>query len=175
MMHGSDYAGQSVRNWTVTEKFDGFFARWTGARLLSRSGENFNAPRWFTDSLPPMAVLDCELFAGYGRRTFLNGCHRWGDSGKWSYVRLMVFDSPVLFGNYASRNTFLHHAVIKNGYIKVVPFWTIAGRAGLIKSLSDITHKGGEGLVIRHPDAPYTTARVQTMLKVFPRCFEKGI
>ena len=38
MMHGSDYAGQDPRGWIVTEKFDGFFARWTGETLLTREG-----------------------------------------------------------------------------------------------------------------------------------------
>ena len=47
MMQGSDYAGQDPAGWIVTEKLDGFFARWTGAKLLSRQGVPYNASQWF--------------------------------------------------------------------------------------------------------------------------------
>lgn len=169
MMHASDYAGQNPRGWIVTEKLDGFFARWTGSRLLTREGVDYNAPEWFTECLPCFA-LDCELFAGYGRRTFLNSAPKWRDNRRWSSVSLLAFDVP---NQFAGSYTFRHHSLVTHctnrcAWFGVVQQWTCSGKAGLVQALEAITHKGGEGLVIRHPSTPYTIGRVDTMLKLKP-------
>lgn len=168
MMHGSDYAGQDPRGWIVTEKLDGFFARWTGTRLLTREGVDFNAPEWFTAGLPSFP-LDCELFAGYGHRAVLNGATRWRDKKRWAPLTLMVFDAPAEAGGYEDR----HNAIVNNfnrwsTWARVARRWTCSGKAGLVQSLSGIIEVRGEGLVIREPAAFYTVGRVVTMLKVKP-------
>ena len=165
MMHGSDFAGQDPAGWIVTEKFDGFFARWTGQTLLTREGHDYNAPEWFTHGLPRFA-LDCEVFAGYGRREFLNSAHRWRDKGRWRQVELIAFDAPAACGGYAARHSAI--TVRERPGLRVAARWTCAGKPGLVEALAAVKAKGGEGLVIRHPEAPYQVGRVQTMLKVKP-------
>jgi DNA ligase 1 len=169
MMHGSDYAGQDPRGWIVTEKFDGFFARWTGETLLTREGVNYNAPEWFIRDLPLMP-LDCELFAGRGMRHRLNGITRWKNKAYWAQllVDLIVFDAPAVPGGYETRHDFILDHVTECHGILVVPRWTCSGKRMLVEALSVVRIRGGEGLVIRHPSAPYTVGRVPTMLKVKP-------
>ena len=167
MMHGSDYAGQDPTNWLVTEKFDGFFARWTGQTLLTREGVDFNAPAWFTSGLPRFA-LDCELFAGYGKRETLNAAPRWKDKDRWNGLKLIAFDAPGLSGNYRSRHSEMDCAVHDTIHHQLTLCWTCLSKGAMLDNLCAVTARGGEGLVIRQPAAPYTIGRVSTMLKVKP-------
>ena len=170
MQHGSDYAGQDPAGWIVTEKFDGFFARWTGRTLLTREGHDYNAPAWFTAGLPPFA-LDCEVFAGYGNRPFINSAHRWRDKARWRQVELIVFDAPGVCGAYAARRRAI--AVLERPGLRVAPRWTCTGKPALVEALAAVRARGGEGLVIRQPAAPYTVGRVATMLKVRPEFIQR--
>ena len=167
MMHGSDYAGQDPVGWIVTEKFDGFFARWTGTRLLTREGANYNPPDWFVAGLPPWPI-DCELFAGYGKRGSLNGAPRWRDKMRWAGLRLIAFDAPTASGGYANRHDWLCRLITESPWIRLVNRWTCTGKGDVVQALEVVLRKGGEGLVIRDPQALYTIGRVQTMLKVKP-------
>lgn len=50
----------------MSEKLDGLRAVWNGKILLSRNGNPFYAPEFFTKDLPKDTVLDGELFLGRG-------------------------------------------------------------------------------------------------------------
>jgi DNA ligase-1 len=47
----------------MSEKLDGVRAFWTGTHFLSRQGNRFHAPAWFTAGLP-LEPLDGELWLG---------------------------------------------------------------------------------------------------------------
>lgn len=159
MMHGRDYAGQDVSGWLVSEKFDGCRAYWDGSQLWSRGGHVINAPAWFTAGLPA-CHLDCELWAGYGN---LNGARLACQYGRFTPAcRLWVFDCPQATGDWAERM----QAAPVTRYAAPVAFEVCGGRSDLAHRLQAVLGRRGEGLVIRHPDAPYTIGRVQTMLKV---------
>ena len=166
-MQGSDYAVQDVSNWDCTEKLDGFFARWDGDALLSREGADFNAPKWITDGLPAFP-LDCELFAGYGKRQTLNGCHKWKHLERWRAVELVVFDTPVSFGFYKARHAQITKAVTVRPGLRVARRWLCQGGPALVEDLRHVLLRGGEGLILRNSTARYTVGRVNTMLKVLP-------
>ena len=168
MMHGTDYAGQNPTGWIATEKFDGLFARWDGDSLLTRNGVNYNAPTWFTVGLPVIA-LDCELFAGYGKRKSLNSASRWRDENRWRDLQLIIFDSPAIGGAYKSRHEVLTAALSSFYFFRVCSMWFCAGQSDLITDVQDTVKRGGEGLMIRHPDSAYTVGKVETMLKVKPK------
>jgi len=51
-------------------------------------------------------------------------------------------------------------------YASPVAFTVCKGKRDLNGKLRAVLDRGGEGLVIRQPSAPYTVGRVQTMLKV---------
>ena len=163
MMHGSDYDGQHPKAWAYTEKFDGFFARWTGTRLLTREGANYNPPDWFIAGLPDWPI-DCELFAGYGNRGSLNGAPRWRDKNRWAGLRLIAFDCPEAGGDWPARI----RSVPVTSYAGAVAFTVCKGKRDLNGKLRAVLDRGGEGLMLRHPSAPYTVGRVNTLLKVKP-------
>ena len=166
MAHASDWSPEvDPTGWIITEKVDGFFARWTGAELLTRYGESFNAPAWFTRGLPVGVPLDCEVWPGYVGHSAIANCQAWRDKDRWRTVRLFVFDVPQAAGSYSKRNAFLQSLGIPRPHI-VAQTERCRGADHLLKMLSTVLKKGGEGLVIRHPDAPYTPGRVRTMLKV---------
>ena len=54
---------QDLTGWWISEKLDGVRAYWTGSGFLSRQGNVFYAPDWFTSGLPQMP-LDGELWLG---------------------------------------------------------------------------------------------------------------
>ena len=63
MPRNSDCAPPPV-GWYMSEKYDGYRAMWDGKRFVSRQGNVYNAPEWFTKHLPKDVVLDGELYAG---------------------------------------------------------------------------------------------------------------
>ena len=111
LMHGRDYAaGQRIAGWLVQEKFNGLRCLWTGTELVSRNGERFNAPAWFTAGLPVGIPLDGELYAGVGslgRISNLLARHKSGKDVDWQGVRFMVFDAPTVRGCFSDRAWFL--------------------------------------------------------------------
>ena len=54
-------ATTDVAGWWLSEKLDGVRALWDGQQFLSRQGNVFHAPAWFTASLPSVP-LDGELW-----------------------------------------------------------------------------------------------------------------
>ena len=159
MMHGRDYAGQDVAGWWCSEKFDGCRAYWDGSQLWSRGGNVIAAPGWFIEGLPG-SHLDCELWAGYGdRQTARLACQH----GRFTPAcRLWIFDCPTATGDWSAR---IRSAPVTS-YAAPVAFTVCKGKRHLNGELRAVLDRGGEGIVLRHPSAPYTVGRVQTMLKV---------
>ena len=58
--------GMDIAGWYMSEKLDGVRAYWNGRELLSRTGNRFAAPHWFTAGFPSFE-LDGELWIGRGR------------------------------------------------------------------------------------------------------------
>lgn len=167
-MHASDYAGEDPRGWIVQEKFDGFFARWTGTQLLTREGHDFNLPLWFTQGLPAFA-LDCELYAGPGKRDMLQNIWnaRGNQNERWLTATLIVFDKPFCADGYQQRYERISAALPRMvPHIQIARFRIGTSVDAMWDSLHTVHIEGGEGLIIRHPDAPYITGRVKKMLKV---------
>ena len=62
-----NYKGQvDLSDYWVSEKLDGIRAYWDGKRLISRQGNIFPAPYWFTKNFPSQA-LDGELWLDRGK------------------------------------------------------------------------------------------------------------
>ena len=159
LMHGTDYAGQDVAGWWCSEKFDGCRAYWDGSQLWSRGGHVINAPAWFIAGLPARH-LDCELWAGYGNREAAPLACQYGRFTP--ACRLWVFDCPQSTGGWAAR---IRSAPVTS-CASPVAFTVCKGKRDLNGELRAVLDRGGEGIVLRHPSAPYTVGRVQTMLKV---------
>lgn len=66
VMLADKWDDQDPTGWWMSEKLDGVRAWWTGKALLSRLGNAFQAPDWFTKDLPDVP-LDGELWCGRGQ------------------------------------------------------------------------------------------------------------
>lgn len=167
LMHGRDYAaGQRIAGWLVQEKFDGLRCLWTGTELVSRNGERFNAPAWFTAGLPVGIPLDGELYAGVGslgRISNLLARHKSGKDVDWQGVRFMVFDAPTVHGSFAERASFLRG--IDARHTEIVATSAVESLTKLRVALKRLHKAGGEGFILRDPSAPYVAGRTGTVLK----------
>jgi DNA ligase 1 len=54
------------REWLMSEKLDGWFARFDGSKFTTANGSAINAPAWFSTGLPARELRG-ELFAGVGK------------------------------------------------------------------------------------------------------------
>ncbi|MBL8331197.1 MAG: DNA ligase [Rubrivivax sp.] len=155
----------------VSEKYDGVRAVWDGRELRFRSGLLIAAPRSFLAGLPAYA-LDGELWLGRGRFEALSGVVRKRQplESEWRELRYMAFDLPQARGGFAERAQELSDRLRKHGFapLQAAPQARLANRAALHSRLDEVIATGGEGLVLRHEDAPYAAGRQATMLKLKP-------
>ncbi len=162
-MHGRDWSGQRVAGWLMQEKLDGLRCLWTGSELVSRNGERFNAPAWFTDALPVGVPLDGELFSGYGtlgRISNLLARHKSGKDEDWKGVQFMVFDAPKIEGGFERRDR-----IVAGRTAYQIPTRRVVSLAKLRRELKALHKRGGEGFILRDPSAPYVAGRTDKLLK----------
>lgn len=157
-----------VTDWWISEKLDGVRAYWDGTKFLSRLGNTFVAPPWFTTGLPA-EPLDGELWLG--RKQFqktVSIVRRKDQTDHWRQIRYVVFDAPGLKEPFEERMNYLHDLVLRGG-----PEFTVAhehsrcqGLAHLKDELQRVEALGGEGLMLRQPASLYVAGRSATLLKV---------
>jgi DNA ligase-1 len=167
LLLAQNWDGTEVRGWWVSEKLDGLRAYWDGKQFLSRQGNAFHAPDWFTAGLPDVA-LDGELWIG--RRQFQRTMSvvRRQDKGEgWRDVRFQVFDAPQCGGPFEARLGFVAEAIgAKNSPACVHAHHRCTGMADLQDQLRRVEAIGGEGLMLRQPGSIYEPHRSPTLLKV---------
>jgi DNA ligase-1 len=157
-----------IRGWWLSEKLDGVRGYWTGGQLLSRQGNPFHAPDWFTAGLPPVP-LDGELWLG--RKMFQRtiGIVRRRDmTDLWKEVRFLVFDAPdadtAFEARLAAASRMLREC--RPAYARVHKHVPCSGIDHLRRELTRVEAQGGEGLMLRRPESRYETGRSATLLKV---------
>lgn len=148
----------------MSEKLDGVRAYWDGKKLLTRGGHTIHAPAWFTKDYPPFAI-DGELWTK--REDFENIVSIVRDkkpSAQWKQIKHYIFEVPNASGGLLQR---LAKAKPYEGEsITILPQIAIKNRAHLEHFLKEIETKGGEGVVVRDPNAPYIASRTSKALKV---------
>lgn len=157
-----------VSGWLMSEKLDGVRGYWDGSRLISKNGNSFYPPAEFVRDLPPFPV-EGELWGGRGtfeqtvaivkKETPHNG---------WLQLKLAIFDVPEAPGSFTQRiaqakQWFTTHP---SSYAFVIPQITVGNPAELQQYLAEIEKLGGEGLIVRKPDALYAAGRSTEILKV---------
>ena len=155
----------------VSEKLDGVRAYWDGTRLVSRQGNVFAAPPWFTRGFPDMP-LDGELWMGRGTFDRLSGTVRRQapDDAAWSEVRFMVFDAPHMAAPFEERVLRLR-ALLQtppSAYIAKVPQFRVTSQSELMRHLDDVVAGGGEGLMLHRGSAAHQVGRSAHLLKLKP-------
>lgn len=163
VMLAENYQQQNIRGWLASEKLDGIRGYWTGRQLLSRSGRPLQADA-FTAGFPPFA-LDGELWLGRGQFAAASGQIR---RGSFAGITLQVFDVPDAAGSLPERLAVLEKWLKShpNPRIQILPQIPISGIQQARQQLAAIEAQGGEGIMLRNPDAPYERRRSSAMLKL---------
>ena len=158
-----------VRDYWVSEKLDGVRAYWDGRRLLSRRGNVFQAPAWFTEGFPPHP-LDGELWLGRGAfEATLSAVRKQRPvAAEWRQLSYQVFELPGAAGDFTRRLERLERivAAVNSPYLKLIPHQRLKDQAALQGKLDEVVAGGGEGLMLHRADSLYETGRGAALLKL---------
>jgi DNA ligase-1 len=158
-----------LRGWWMSEKLDGVRAYWDGTRFLSRLGNSYQAPAWFTKSLPTDMVLDGELWVG--RKQFqrcVSIVRRFDAGEEWRSVRYLIFDAPGLKLPFEDRQEAIRKLVAeqKPPHAEWVKQELCRDIAHMKEELARVEALGGEGVMMRRPGSHYEVGRSHSLLKV---------
>lgn len=173
LMLATDYDGppDDLQAYWVSEKLDGVRARWDGRKLVSRQGNVFRAPLWFTRDFPAVP-LDGELWLGRGRFEEVSGIVRRLEPSPeaWRDIRFMVFDLPVHGETFGERLARLRALLVPSPtpYIGLIEQWRVSSAAALRARLDEVVAGGGEGLMLHHQDGRYVAGRTRALQKLKP-------
>ena len=156
-----------LTGWWLSEKLDGVRAYWTGQQFLSRQGNVYHAPAWFTEGLPNVP-LDGELWID--RKTFqrtVSIVRRHDQTDHWRDVRFVTFDAPAAKGGFETRQALLETILCEHQpqFARVLHQDRCRGIQHLRDELHRITSLGGEGLMLRQPGSRYEVGRSSTLVK----------
>lgn len=162
--HGTD-----VRQYLVSEKFDGVRAMWDGNTFHTRTGRVITAPAWFTKGLPT-TPLDGELWLGRGKFDALSGTVRKDVpiDEEWRDISYLVFELPNATGTFQARAKRITEIVKQANipHLKAVAQFRVNDEATLNARLKKVVAQGGEGLMLHRADALYVTGRSDALLKL---------
>lgn len=163
------YAEQvDVSGWLMSEKLDGVRGYWDGRQLLSKNGNRFYPPAAFVRELPPFPV-EGELWGGRG--TFEQTASiikQQQPHDGWLQLTFAIFDVPEEPGGFTARlaRAIDWFAAHPSDYACVIKQTTVLKPSQLQQELQRIESLGGEGLVVRNPEAIYAAGRSPEILKV---------
>jgi len=157
-----------VSGWLMSEKLDGVRAYWDGKKFISRGGHEYKAPKWFTKDFPPFEI-DGELWSKRGDFDTISGIvRRQTPHEDWIKLTYNIFEVPNQKGGLISRLNVLKEYLKRHPskYIRVIKQFTCKDKEHLKTFLQEIEKKGGEGVVVRNPNALYINKRTTQALKV---------
>ncbi|GAB6069507.1 DNA ligase [Thiomicrorhabdus hydrogeniphila] len=159
---------QDITGWLMSEKLDGVRAYWDGKHLISRQGNVYASPKWFTQNFPPFE-LDGELWLARGQfQETVSIVRQQTPDNRWKQITYNIFEVPNQKGGLLERlsilKAFLKHT--PNSFIKIIEQKSIKSNQDIEKELKRILALGGEGLVVRNPSMAYQTGRLSTALKI---------
>ena len=166
----SEYKGQNVGGWLASEKLDGVRAYWDGRNLLSRNGKILAVPEGWSAHFPPFA-LDGELYTSRGEFEKIQSIvmDKTPNVTAWSEVKFYVFDVPEAGGGLLERLSELEKFILQNPQagqnLKIIKQVKVKDNAEFEAFAKHIIAKGGEGAVVREPNAPYERKRSKNALK----------
>ena len=157
-----------ISQWWMSEKLDGVRAYWDGGQFISRLGNLYLAPEWFTAQFPS-TPLDGELFCGRGMfQKTVSVVRRQDRSDDWKTVRYLVFDAPAIHAPFEERMESIRDLLdaCASEYIEALGHERCEGNDHLETELAKVEAQGAEGLMLRQPGSPYQVGRSWTLLKV---------
>ena len=166
----SEYKGQNVGGWLASEKLDGVRAYWDGRNLRSRNGKILAAPGGWSAHFPPFA-LDGELYTARGEFEKIQSIvmDKTPSATAWSEIKFYVFDVPEAGGGLLERLSELEKFIAKNPQagqnLKIIKQVKVKDNAEFEAFAEAIIANGGEGAVVREPNASYERKRSKNALK----------
>lgn len=154
--------------WWMSEKLDGVRAWWDGRRFLSRLGNVYHAPTWFTAGLPEFP-LDGELWLARKQFQRCVAIVRRQDANElWRQIRYVVFDAPSHDAAFEGRLRQCEELMTRSRHEFALahPHIVCTGTEHLRSELARVEALGGEGLMLRQPASRYIAGRSTTLLKV---------
>lgn len=160
-------SSMDVTGWLMSEKLDGVRAYWDGKKLISRGGRVFDAPIWFTKGFPPFSI-DGELWTSRSNfEQIVSIVNTRKPHDGWQVITYNVFEVPKAKGGLLQRLQKLENYLEDhpNRYLKIISQIKINHRDNLKDFFDAIIEGGGEGAVLRNPDALYYAGRDRRSLK----------
>lgn len=153
----------------MSEKLDGVRAIWQNGKLTTRSGNQINAPEWFTRDFPN-AWLDGELFIGRNQFQKLTRIvlDERPDETAWRDVRFYLFDAPDHHNPFSKRYLNYQHYSTQSQYLEAVPQYPVADEQSLEAFYKQVLSDHGEGVILHQKEALFTAGRSANLLKVKP-------
>ena len=163
-----EWKDQNVSGWLMSEKMDGVRAYWDGQKLISRGGVVFAAPTWFTEGFPPFAVGGEWWSKRGGFSKIVSVVKKQEPHEGWKEIAFYAFDVPLESGGLVQRLVKLEYYLKLNqaDYLHIAKQVTCKDNDDLQRFLSEVEQGGGEGVVVRNPDAKYVAKRDPNALKV---------
>lgn len=162
------YDKQNISGWVMSEKLDGVRGYWDGQQLYTRQNQLLTPPHYFLHNFPPFAI-DGELFSERGQFEKISSIVRSQKDKGWEDLALYVFDVPYAQGNLHERLAVLAQYLKDHptAHIKIIPQIPVQSTQHLQAFLAEVEQLGGEGVVVRNPNAPYEFGkRSSQILKV---------
>jgi len=171
MLANTYHAGINLSEYWVSEKYDGVRAIWDGEKLISRGGNIYHAPQWFTENFPPQR-LDGELWIARQKFEAVVSTVRdkKPDDDSWKNIKFMVFDMPDSKEIFDKRIPLINNTIKTSRipWLQPVKQWKVKSHPELMSQLKAITNKGAEGLMLHRGTSFYKGVRNGDLLKVKP-------
>jgi predicted DNA-binding WGR domain protein len=158
--------------WWMSEKLDGVRCYWNGRNFITRNGNIYKAPKFFTACLPRTVSLDGELWMG---RKMFQKCvgiakrqQESHDENEWKQLIYILFDAPSIHGPFEKRYEYIHNLdqALRSPYVRALEHVKCLGKDHLEEELEKVNKLGGEGIMLRQPGSMYENKRSDTLLKV---------
>ena len=175
-MKAEKYNRQNVIGWSMSEKLNGVFGRWTGSILLSSEGNEYHAPKWFTDQLPVDVILEGELYIDRGMLYKIIGIVRKDTpiDSEWNLVGFHVFDAPEIKGNFRERLSAAAKILTGCAVAQTVGLELCESVEHLDQFYSNLINDGSEGVMLHCPNFKYEYRKTHRLLKYKPIDSEEG-
>jgi len=152
----------NITSWYMSEKLDGVRAYWDGKQLISRNGQVFDAPLFFTNDFPKIE-LDGELWNKRGNFSSISSIVNTKlTKVDWKELTYNIFEVPNAAGTLLTRLS----NVEESQYIKIIQQTKVKDKKHLDAFLKIVEKKGGEGVVVRDGSLNYYVGRNNNALKV---------
>ena len=159
----------NIQEYWISEKLDGVRAYWNGKNLISRQGNIFNAPLWFSNGFPD-TPLDGELWIAREQFSQVSGIVRQKKASdkEWRKIAFMIFDLPGSAENFSKRIQRMKNIVNNNAapYLKMIKQQKVQNNTELQLLLENVLSKGGEGLMLHRGGAHYQAKRSKDLMKL---------